>query len=148
MFGFNGKLTTNLEISDIISSIEHNHERDEGSVEVAKLHTALYQRKRKEGRSKDSGLLMDLKISGEWTRARGHKPVPFLIYDSGTEANNRIIMLATKEAMHNLAKADIWCMDGTFTSTPALLEQLFVFRAPLGDSAISCVYAFLSGKIF
>ena len=43
MFGFNGKPTTNLEISDIISSIEHNHERDEGSVEVAKMRTTLYQ---------------------------------------------------------------------------------------------------------
>ena len=39
----NGKITTNLEVSDIISSKEHNHERDEGSVEAAKMHTTLYQ---------------------------------------------------------------------------------------------------------
>jgi hypothetical protein len=37
-------------------------------------------------------------------------------------------------------------MDGTFSSAPTLFEQLYVIRAPLGDSAITCVYAFLSGK--
>ena len=37
-------------------------------------------------------------------------------------------------------------MDGTFSSAPALFEQIFVIRAHLGESAVSCVYAFLPGK--
>ena len=184
-FGCNGKITTNLEMSDIISSIEHNHERDEGLLEVAKMHITLsqeakstrgntsrlvadslesmtqegrlamgkintvkryVQRKRQEGRPKDPESLRDLEISGEWTMTRGNDPVPFLIHDNGTEARNRIIIFATENAMHHLAKSDIWFMDGTFTSAPALFEQIFVIRASLADSAISCVYGFLSGK--
>ena len=142
----NGKITTNLEVSDIISSKEHNNERDEGSVEAAKMHTTLYQqakstrgntsrivadslesmtqegrlaminlntvkryvqRKRQEGRPKDPG---------EWTMTRGENPVPFLLHDNGAEASNRIIIFATKDAMHHLAKSDVWYMDGTFSS--------------------------------
>ncbi|XP_068204568.1 uncharacterized protein [Palaemon carinicauda] len=181
----NGIITTNLEVSAIISSKDHNHELDEGSVEAAKMHTTLYQqakstrgntsrivadslesmtqegrlamgnlntvkryvqRKRQEGRPKDPESLRDLEISGEWTMTRGENPVPFLLNDNGAESSNRIIIFATKDAMHHLAKADVWYMDGTFSSAPALFEQLFVIRAPLGDSAISCVYGFLSGK--
>ena len=181
----NGKITTNLSVSDIISSIEHNHERDEGSVEAAKMHTTLYQeakstrgnttrivadslesmtqegrlamgnlktvkryvqRKRQDGRPKEPESLSDLEIAGEWTMTCGENPVPFLLNDNGAEAKNRIIIFATKDALHHLAKSDIWYMDGTFSSAPALFEQLFVIRAPLGDSAVSCVYGFLSGK--
>ncbi|XP_066950862.1 uncharacterized protein [Macrobrachium rosenbergii] len=184
-FGCNGKITTNLAISDVISIIEHNHAGDEGSVEAAKVHTTLFQqakstrgntsrivadslesmtqdgriamgnintvkryvqRKRQEGRPKDPESLKDLKILGEWTMTRGEHSVPFLLHDNGAEANNRIIIFATRDAMDHLAKAHTWYMDGTFASAPVLFEQLFVIRAPLGDSAISCVYGFLSGR--
>ena len=37
-------------------------------------------------------------------------------------------------------------MDGTFDSAPILFKQLYVIRVPLGESAVSCVYGFLSGK--
>ncbi|XP_066965677.1 uncharacterized protein [Macrobrachium rosenbergii] len=77
---------------------------------------------------------------------RGEHSVPFLLHDNGAEANNRIIIFATRDAMDHLAKAHTWYMDGTFASAPVLFEQLFVIRAPLGDSAISCVYGFLSGR--
>jgi hypothetical protein len=37
-------------------------------------------------------------------------------------------------------------MDGTFSTAPRVFQQLYVIRAPLGDSAVTCVYAFLSCK--
>ena len=37
-------------------------------------------------------------------------------------------------------------MDGTFDSAPSIFQQLYVIRVPLGESAVSCVYAFLSSK--
>ena len=36
---------------------------------------------------------------------------------------------------------------GTFNSAPVLFNQLYVIRCPLGPSAVSCVYAFLSNKL-
>jgi len=37
-------------------------------------------------------------------------------------------------------------MDGNFAMSPNVLEQLYVIRAPLGETTVSCVYAFLSGR--
>ena len=37
-------------------------------------------------------------------------------------------------------------MDGNFAMPPKIFDQLYVIRAPLGDSAVTCVYALLSGK--
>jgi len=42
--------------------------------------------------------------------------------------------------------ADRWFMDGNFAMSPSQFQQLYVIRAPLGASAVSCVYALLSGK--
>ena len=37
-------------------------------------------------------------------------------------------------------------MDGNFALAPKFLSQLYVIRAALGDSAITCTYALLAGK--
>ena len=37
-------------------------------------------------------------------------------------------------------------MDGNLSLVPAVFEQLYVIRAPLGTTCISCIYALLPGK--
>ena len=37
-------------------------------------------------------------------------------------------------------------MDGNFSMAPRIFKQLYIIRAPLGDTAITCVYAFLAHK--
>ena len=37
-------------------------------------------------------------------------------------------------------------MDGTFQSVPLLFKQLYIIRASLGNSAVTCIYAFMTGK--
>ncbi len=37
-------------------------------------------------------------------------------------------------------------MDGNFAIVPAIFSQLYVIRAPLGNTTIACVYAFLPSK--
>ena len=37
-------------------------------------------------------------------------------------------------------------MDGTFSTALKLFSQLYVIRAPLGDTTVACAYAFLKGK--
>ena len=37
-------------------------------------------------------------------------------------------------------------MNGNFAMAPKIFDQLYVIRAPMGDSAVSCVYALLLGK--
>jgi hypothetical protein len=104
------------------------------------------QRSRQTGRPKDPNSLEELIIPEEWTTTGEESKKPFLIYDNGHEEQNRIIIFSTQECMQLLSKSNIWFMDGTFSSAPVLFHQLFVIRAPLGDSAVSCIYALLSGK--
>lgn len=37
-------------------------------------------------------------------------------------------------------------MDGNFAMAPNIFSQLYVIRAPLGDTAVTCSYALLSNK--
>lgn len=91
--------------------------------------------------------LFDLEVTGEWTTTGGVEPEDFLIHDSGPESDSRIFVFASQSALTHLASADKWYMDGTFDVAPLLFQQLYVIRAPLGESAVSCVYAFLPNKL-
>ena len=71
---------------------------------------------------------------------------PFLIHDSGADSPERMLVFESEVGLTQLAQADTWHMDGTFDSAPTLFKQLYVIRVPLGESAVSCVYGFLSGK--
>ena len=90
--------------------------------------------------------LEDLAISGEWTTTGGSRPETFLIHDSGPDSTDRVVVYATDDALRHLTQSSEWFMDGTFTTAPKLFEQLYVIRAPLAETSITCVYAFLSGK--
>ena len=91
--------------------------------------------------------LSDLEVTGEWTTTGGVDKEDFLIHDSGPESASRILVFASQSALTHLASADKWYMDGTFDVAPLLFQQLYVIRAPLGESAVSCVYAFLPNKL-
>ena len=73
-------------------------------------------------------------------------PKPFLRHDSGQNARDRVVVFATDESLRALCRANTWYMDGNISLVPAVFEQLYVIRAPLGTTCISCVYALLPGK--
>ena len=65
----------------------------------------------------------------------------FLIFN-----DNNILEFASDTALRHLAGSDTWYMDGTFNSASSLFCQLYVIRASLADSAVTCVYALLPDK--
>ena len=67
-------------------------------------------------------------------RQRAERPLP------------RRRVSATDESLHVLCRANMWFMDGNFSLAPAVFDQPYVFRAPLGTRCISCVHALLPGK--
>ena len=87
--------------------------------------------------------LSDLEVTGEWTTTGGVDKEDFLIHDCGPESASRILVFASQSALTHLASADKWYMDGTFDVAPLLFQQLYVIRALLGETAVSCAYAFL-----
>jgi len=95
---------------------------------------------------RDPATLQELVISGEWASTGGPEPQPFLIYDNGPDSDNRIIVFASVQTLRLLARSDLWMMDGNFVMAPLKFKQLYVPRVPLGDSAVSVVYAFLQHK--
>lgn len=90
--------------------------------------------------------LADIDISGQWAETGGPNSQPFLIHDSGSTAAERVLVFSSPTQLRHLATADVWFMDGTFSTAPRIFQQLYVIRAPLGQSAVTCVYALLPGK--
>lgn len=104
------------------------------------------RRQRRDGLPAEPATLADVNIVGLWAETSAQPPQPFLIFDNGTASAERVIVFSSPEQLRHLAMANRWYMDGNFAMSPPQFEQLYVIRAPLGDSAVSCVYALLSGK--
>lgn len=90
--------------------------------------------------------LEDLVIEGEWASTGGEHSERFLLYDNGPNTDSRICLFATDENLKQLAEANTWFMDGSFSVAPHQFLQLYVIRVPLGDANISVVYAFMERK--
>ena len=69
-----------------------------------------------------------------------------MIYDNGVDSFNQMLVFGTDEGLRHLASSTTWFLDGTFNVAPSLFTQLYVIRAPLGDSSVTCVYGFLINK--
>lgn len=63
-----------------------------------------------------------------------------------SEGNDRVIVFGTDDGLRHLGKSRRWFMDGTFGMAPGIFSQVYVIRAELGESAVTCVYALLAGK--
>lgn len=117
-------------------------------VELGKTDTV----KRRIRRTKRSALpaepasLQDLTFDEEWATTGGADPEPFLIHDSGPDSQHRVVVFGTEGTLRHLARSHLWYMDGTFQTAPRLFTQMYVIRVPLGQSAVTCIYAFLTGK--
>lgn len=52
----------------------------------------------------------------------------FLQYDNGPKEENRLIMFWTDASLEFLANSDVWFMDGTVRSGPALFDQIYTIH--------------------
>jgi len=104
------------------------------------------RRQRRGDLPKDPATLHDVVIPDDWKTTGESNPRPFLIHDSGSDERQRVLVYSAEEQLRHLGQADTWYMDGNFAVSPNVFAQLYVIRAPLGETTISCVYAFLPGK--
>ena len=93
---------------------------------------------------KNPASLNDLTLDTEWTTTVDGEE--FLVYDNGVDSSDRMLVFGTESGLRHLARSDTWFMDGTFDVAPMLFSQLYIIRAPLGKTAVTCVYAFLPNK--
>lgn len=70
----------------------------------------------------------------------------FLIFDSGVEDPNRILMFAGPNAVELMKESKHWFADGTFKVSPRIFFQLYTVHALLNERVIPCIYALLPNK--
>ena len=85
-------------------------------------------------------------MDGEWATTGRSAPRPFLVSDNGPGSRDRVIVFGTEEGLRHLANSSRWYMDGNFAMAPNIFGQLYVIRAALGETAVTCTYALLAGK--
>ena len=52
-------------------------------------------------------------------------------------------MFGTEQGLRHICRST---MDGTHSTAPGIFNQIYIIRAPLGETAVTCVYALLAGK--
>jgi len=85
-------------------------------------------------------------IRRQRAKHRGDNPPNFLVYDNGTDSRSLMLVFCADTALHLFSRSSTWMMGGTFDTAPNIFSQLYVIRAPLGESSVSCVYALLNDK--
>ena len=90
--------------------------------------------------------LSELTFSGPWLTTGGDSPRDFLQKDNGCGAPQRIVLFGTSAQVQHLASATEWYLDGNFAMAPDLFTQLYIIRAPLGESAVTVLYILLERK--
>lgn len=58
-----------------------------------------------------------------------------------------MVVYATDECLQLMCQAHTWLMDKNSAMAPEIFKQLYVIQVPLGETAGSCAYAFLSGEL-
>jgi len=128
-------------IADHTTEIPVGVRADLGNPDVIKR---TIRRERAKHLPKKPASLRELTLEGEWTTTVDGDQ--FLIYDNGPDSSDRILVYGSDQGLRHMAASDSWYMDGTFDVAPLLFTQMYVIRVPFGESAVTCIYAFLPNK--
>ena len=75
-----------------------------------------------------------------------HDGSQFLLWDSGENDVERIVMFATQENLQRLHASQTWLGDGTFKVAPRVFFQLYTVHAVVNSKVTPLVYALLPNK--
>lgn len=89
--------------------------------------------------------LAELVLQGRWTQTIDEIPENFLVTDNGDE-RERVIVFGSPACLRAASMAERWFMDGNFGIAPPGFSQLYIIRVPVGESAITAIYALLQRK--
>lgn len=69
-----------------------------------------------------------------------------ILLDTGANAPDRIVAVATPEMLNSLSGSNIWFGDGNFAMSPRSFRQIYVIRFEENGSYFTAVYAMLPAK--
>ncbi|RMZ99549.1 hypothetical protein BpHYR1_012475 [Brachionus plicatilis] len=70
----------------------------------------------------------------------------FILFDSGCEDEERILIVSTRENIEFLNSESVWYVDGTFEISPDIFKQLFTINVIKNNRNLPLVYCFLPNK--
>ncbi|KAF0765820.1 FLYWCH-type domain-containing protein [Aphis craccivora] len=70
-------------------------------------------------------------IEGNWCTTGEPNFKRFLLYDNGSNSNERITIFATDDSLKLLSEAEEWFMNGNFALSPTEFQQLYVIQIQL-----------------
>ncbi|CAF1581158.1 unnamed protein product [Rotaria magnacalcarata] len=62
------------------------------------------------------------------------------------KVGGRLIMFCSNEQIDTLLNSTIWFCDGTFKTTPAMFEQVYIIQCLVGDEVFPAVYALTANR--
>jgi hypothetical protein len=89
--------------------------------------------------------IAEVRIEGQY--AKTDRNEDFLLYDSGSNNKNRILIFGTRNNLDLLKEFTHWSVDGTFKACPEVFYQLFVIHALIDSKALPMLYALLPNKL-
>lgn len=107
----------------------------------------IIQRARKKNMPEEPTCLSEINIPDDLKEVNG---VKFLGRDHEYGNNKRLLLFATESNLRRLSESDMWFVDGTFQTCPALFTQLFSIHCIVGTGdckrIVPLVYGFLDSK--
>ena len=70
----------------------------------------------------------------------------FLLYDSGEDCSDRILVFGTEAGLDDLEKNKDWACDGTFKCSPEIYIQLFTLHIVIKNISIPRIFVLLPDK--
>ena len=106
--------------------------------DVQRVRHAKYQ-----GNLQSATSRSDLVLPEEFTTfANGEN---FLLFDSGSN-NQRILIFGTQQGLDILGRCDHWFCDGTFKSSPALFDQLFIIQGKFRELILPLLFVLMPNR--
>ncbi|ESO07438.1 hypothetical protein HELRODRAFT_184656 [Helobdella robusta] len=69
-----------------------------------------------------------------------------IIYDSGANPFNRIIVFSTFVQLQQMGRSTRWFMDGNFSLSPNIFHQLYFIRVAYLNHYVTCAYALMTSR--
>ncbi|ESO07832.1 hypothetical protein HELRODRAFT_184650 [Helobdella robusta] len=86
----------------------------------------------------------EFEIPKAWQMREGNENV--IIYDSGANPFNRIIVFSTFVQLQQMGRSTRWFMDGNFSLSPNIFHQLYFIRVAYLNHYVTCAYALMTSR--
>ncbi|ESN97545.1 hypothetical protein HELRODRAFT_177977 [Helobdella robusta] len=142
------KTSSGKKITEIKCQKEHNHVSEPEEIAKAKVLNEMKKTAILSSTAKQSQIYADA-LSGldEEDRANmreGNENV--IIYDSGANPFNRIIVFSTFVQLQQMGRSTRWFMDGNFSLSPNIFHQLYFIRVAYLNHYVTCAYALMTSR--